>query len=74
MSDTVGTTHWKRNNNLYLFSGMRFGLMQTKVGLATIFRNFRVTLSSKTKTPLEMDPRLLIPTTKGGIWLNLEKI
>lgn len=55
-------------------AGMRFGLMQTKVGLATILRNFRVKLNAKTKTPLEMDLKSFIPTAKGGMWLDLERL
>lgn len=59
---------------LFIFSGMRFGLMQSKLAIVTILSNFRVKLNPKTKTPLEMNPRALIPTTIGGIWLDLEKI
>lgn len=48
--------------------------MQTKVGLATILRNFRVKLNPRTEVPLKMDPDLFVPCVKNGIWLNLEKI
>ncbi|KAG5882355.1 hypothetical protein JTB14_009881 [Gonioctena quinquepunctata] len=54
--------------------GMRFGIIQTKLGLASILKNFRVKLSSKTKVPLKMSPRTLFPNTEGGMWLCLEKI
>lgn len=53
---------------------MRFGIMQTKVGLATVLRNYRLTLSSDTKVPLQMLPGSFVPCTKGGIWLNLEEL
>lgn len=32
--------------------GSRFGLLQTKVGLASIIKNFKVTLNKKTKLPI----------------------
>lgn len=53
---------------------MRFGLMQSKMGLATVLKNFHVTLSPKTKYPLEMDPSSFVPSALGGLWLNLEKL
>lgn len=53
---------------------MRFGLLQSKVGLATVLRNFRVTLSPKTKVPIEMEPNSVVPAIKGGLWLNLERL
>ncbi|KAJ8913637.1 hypothetical protein NQ315_007354 [Exocentrus adspersus] len=55
--------------------GQRFGIMQSKVGLTCILRKFRVTLDEeKTPLPLQMNPRAFITTSKGGIWLNLEKL
>ncbi|CAH0564513.1 unnamed protein product [Brassicogethes aeneus] len=54
--------------------GERFGKMQTKVGLAGIIQNYKLTLSSKTSIPLVMDPKHFVPTTKGGMWLEFKKI
>ncbi|KAJ8940738.1 hypothetical protein NQ318_005489 [Aromia moschata] len=54
--------------------GERFGIMQTKVGLACILKNFRVTLNEKTQFPIKMDPAKFIPEVLGGVWLNLEKL
>lgn len=53
---------------------MRFGLVQSKIGLVTLLRNFRITLSSKTQVPLEMNFQAFVPSVKGGLWLNLEKL
>lgn len=53
---------------------MRFGLMQSKFGLAAVLKNFRVSLNSKTKLPIEMDPNVIMPAVKGGLWMNLEKL
>lgn len=48
--------------------------MQIKTGLATILKNFRISLHPKMKIPLEIDQKAVILRTKGGIWLNLEKL
>lgn len=53
---------------------MRFGLMETKVALTTILRNFRITLNEKTHHPLKIAKRSVIPVAEGGIWVNLENI
>ena len=54
--------------------GMRFGLMQTKVGLATILSNFRVTPSSKTPIPMKFNPKGGILSPVGGMHLNIENV
>ncbi|XP_060535166.1 cytochrome P450 6a2-like [Cylas formicarius] len=54
--------------------GLRFGMLQDKVGIAAIIRNFRVTLNTKTLTPLEHDLATFVPTPKGGVWLNFAKV
>nr|WCC58068.1 cytochrome P450 [Pharsalia antennata] len=53
--------------------GERFGIMQTKVGLTSILRNFRVTLNKETQTPLKLSSTAFITTAEGGVWLNIEK-
>lgn len=78
------TEEKKRKRNQYTFLpfgegpriciGLRFGIMQSKVGLTSILRKFKVTLNEKTEVPLKMNPRAIVTTTKGGIWLNLEKL
>ncbi|XP_015834511.1 probable cytochrome P450 6a20 [Tribolium castaneum] len=54
--------------------GLRFGMLQAKVGLATLLGNYKVTLSQKTQTPLEMDCKAFITTTKEGIWLDFTRL
>ncbi|KAI7815421.1 cytochrome p450 [Rhyzopertha dominica] len=54
--------------------GQRFGLMQTKVGLATLLKDYKFLLNSKTISPLVMDRHGLVLSAKGGIWLNAAKI
>lgn len=54
--------------------GLRFGLMQGKVGLAVLLKNYKFTLNSKTKEPLEMNPKSITMSTIGGIWLDVHKV
>lgn len=54
--------------------GMRFGGMQTKVGLTSVLRNYRVTLNNKTRVPVKLKKNEIFPYVDGGIWLNFEKL
>ncbi|XP_008192269.1 probable cytochrome P450 6a14 [Tribolium castaneum] len=54
--------------------GLRFGMLQSKVGLTALLKNYKISLSSKTKMPLEMEKSGLVTTVEGGMWLNVEKI
>ncbi|VEN46624.1 unnamed protein product [Callosobruchus maculatus] len=54
--------------------GLRFGKMQTKVGLITVLNNYKVTLNKKTIYPIEYDPFSPILSIKGKVWLDLTKI
>lgn len=54
--------------------GMRFGMMQTRLGLATVLRHFNVTPSSKTAIPMKFQPDGQTLTPAGGMYLNLETI
>lgn len=53
---------------------MRFGLMQSKIGLTTILKNYRVTLSQKTQLPMTIDAKSFIPAVQGELYLNFERI
>ena len=53
--------------------GMRFALLEAKVALAKIVMSYNLTLSSKTKEPLTLDPKQLVSYPKDGIYLKLEK-
>lgn len=69
-----GYTHIPFGEGPRICIGMRFGLMQTKVGLASLLRNFKFSVNEKTQEPLKMKPNTLVLSTKGEIWLNAEKI
>ncbi|GJQ82005.1 Cyp6a9 [Trypoxylus dichotomus] len=54
--------------------GFRFGLMQTKVGLALLIKNFNFKLNSRTKQPIKLDPKHVFRSALGGLWLDVEEI
>lgn len=54
--------------------GLRFGMMQSRIGLITLLNNFEFSLSPKTNQPLEFVPKMFILTPEGGIHLKLRKL
>ncbi|XP_065094830.1 cytochrome P450 6A1-like [Ochlerotatus camptorhynchus] len=54
--------------------GMRFGLLQTRMGIAMLLKNFHFRLCSKSDVPLKTDPVNLIYGPAGDVWLGIEKI
>lgn len=54
--------------------GLRFGLLQTKIGLATLLRRFKFSPCGKTQNPLEIDPISLVYVPKDEVWLKVENI
>lgn len=54
--------------------GLRFGMMQTRVGLITLLNNFEFSPSSKTNIPLKIKKKGFILAPEGGMWLKLKKL
>ncbi|XP_039435842.1 probable cytochrome P450 6a17 [Culex pipiens pallens] len=54
--------------------GQRFGMMQARVGLAYLLKNFRFRLSEKTSVPLKILASSTVLATQGGLWLHIEKL
>jgi cytochrome P450 family 6 len=54
-------------------AGMRFGLMQTKVGLISLLSSYEVRVSEKTPIPLVFDSSSFILAALGGMWLTVVK-
>jgi hypothetical protein len=55
----------------FVISGMRFGLMQTKVGLVSLLSKYQISVSEKTPIPLVMNAKSFIPSPVGGMWLKI---
>lgn len=54
--------------------GLRFGLMQTRIGLISMLNNFKFNPTDKTPTVIEYNPSTPIITAKGGVWLQVENL
>lgn len=54
--------------------GLRFGVLQTRLGLVSVLRNFRVTLNKKTIHPISLDPKDVTMMPLGGIWLDIQRL
>jgi hypothetical protein len=59
--------------NYFFFTGMRFGLLQTKVGLVSLVSKYQLSVSRKTPVPLVFDTRSAVLFPKGGMWLQIRK-
>ncbi|CAD7077682.1 unnamed protein product [Hermetia illucens] len=53
--------------------GMRFGMMQSKAGLATILYKYNVRLSPKTQVPTKPTPATYLLNPESGLWMNFER-
>lgn len=53
--------------------GARFAVFQTKVGIITVLRNYKVDVCEKTTVPYEADPKAFLLTLKGGVYLKIVK-
>jgi cytochrome P450 family 6 len=72
----IGLKYSRKGNRRFarLFAGMRFGLLQSKLGLTSLLRNYTFKVSERTKEPLRMIPSSLVLTPEGGIWLEAQKV
>ncbi|XP_069702399.1 probable cytochrome P450 6a14 [Periplaneta americana] len=50
---------------------MRFGLMQTKIGLISLLSKYEVHPSQKTPIPLVFDSKAFFLAPEGGMWLKI---
>lgn len=53
---------------------LRFGKMQTKIGLISLLRNFRFEVCEKTVVPIEIDKTHVLMASLGGIYLKVSKL
>ncbi|EAT39033.1 AAEL009137-PA [Aedes aegypti] len=52
----------------------RFGMMETKTGLATLLMNFKFTKSARLEVPPKFSTKHVMLTPVGGLWVKVEKI
>lgn len=54
--------------------GVRFGMLESKVGLALILKDFKVMLNEQTKYPIEFDMNSFVLSSKETILLDVERL
>ncbi|XP_055852793.1 probable cytochrome P450 6a20 [Episyrphus balteatus] len=54
--------------------GLRFGKMQTYIGLVTLLRNYRFHYCDKTPNPLTFNKKHTLLCSEGGIYLRVERL
>ena len=59
---------------LFLLTGARFAVFQTKVGLIKIIQNYRVEVCDKTPIPYMNDPKSLLLSPTKDIFLKFSKL
>lgn len=62
------------NYKLYCISGARLGVLQAKLGVAELIRNYKITLSPNSKEPLGFDRLTFVAKTEDPILVRLNKI
>lgn len=54
--------------------GSRFGMMQSRIGLIILLKNFEFSLSPKTVEPISFIPKSFVLSPAGGMYLKLKAI
>ncbi|XP_061401512.1 probable cytochrome P450 6a21 [Musca vetustissima] len=54
--------------------GMRFGKMQTMIGLALLLKHFKFSVCERTQIPMKLDKTNMLVSADGGVYLKVEKI
>lgn len=54
--------------------GLRFGMMQSRMGIATILNNFILSPSERTTIPMKFQAHAEMLSPVGGMFLNLEPV
>jgi cytochrome P450 family 6 len=53
--------------------GLRFGMMQSKIGIATVVKNFKLSVSPATK-PIQFDPYTFLLKSTNEVYLRAERV
>ncbi|XP_055530582.1 cytochrome P450 6a2-like [Wyeomyia smithii] len=54
--------------------GLRFGMLQSRVGLATILSKFKLSLCPRSTVPLQYSSASTVLQPKGALWLKVEPL
>lgn len=59
---------------IFSFSGLRFGVIQTKISLAVLLNHFEFTVNQRTKMPIKFDSKSFFLKADDGIWLSAKRL
>ncbi|XP_016974099.2 uncharacterized protein LOC108040923 [Drosophila rhopaloa] len=54
--------------------GMRFGQMQTRIGLALLLKSFKFSICEQTKIPMKYNKDSFLIASESGIYLKVERV
>lgn len=54
--------------------GLRFGMMQARIGLVTLLHNFDISMGTKTQIPPRFYPKSFVTVPEHGIYLKLKSL
>jgi len=58
---------------LFVIPGMRFGLLEVKVGIIFLLSNYKFSVCEKTQLPVKLDPRQPLTSSPMSVWLRVNK-
>lgn len=54
--------------------GLRFSMLQIRIGLVKLLGNFEFSVSSKTQYPIKYNKRKFVLSPEEGMWLEVSKV
>jgi hypothetical protein len=57
-----------------MIPGQRFGILQIKMGIAYVIKNFEVSVNGRTKSPMKYNPIYFMTIPNDPLWLDFKKI
>lgn len=51
--------------------GVRFGMLQAKLGLAALLSRFNISAGSRTPHPVKLQTNAFVTTCQGGVWIKV---
>lgn len=49
-------------------------MLQAKVGILNVIKDFKVSLNQKTKTPIKYASKIFLSSVDGKVWLNVKPV
>lgn len=59
-------------NELHFSIGSRFAMMQARIAVVLLLRDFTFSLDSKTTVPLQIDKKAITLKPQNGVYLRIE--